>query len=69
MTVKTLESSFGSTSIAEKLHWTWVHTVILIQFILQILLLFPFIGAFRAPMRVAAFAIGLLLLVLLPKTK
>jgi hypothetical protein len=59
----------SNTSIWEKLHWTWAHTFILLQFSLQILLLFPGIGVLRAPIRVASFAAGLFLLVLLPKTE
>jgi hypothetical protein len=57
------------SSIWEKLHWTWAHTFILLQFSLQILLLFPAIGVFRAPIRVASFAAGLFLLVWLPTTE
>jgi hypothetical protein len=62
-----VESSFNSQSITEKLNWTWAHTFILLQFLLQISLLFPYIGVFRAPIRVMAFGIGLLFLVCLPK--
>ncbi|MEH2364426.1 hypothetical protein [Nostoc sp.] len=50
-------------SIWTKLNWTWAHTLILLQFTLQILLLFPQIGVFRVPMRIASFAFGLFLLV------
>ncbi|MBD2626922.1 hypothetical protein [Trichormus variabilis] len=66
MTLKTTQSSFNSIPIAAKLHWTWAHTFILLQFFLQILLLFPAIGLFRVPMRIASFALGLFLLVWLP---
>lgn len=50
-------------SIWTKLNWTWAHTLILLQFTLQILLMFPQIGVFRVPMRIASFAFGLFLLV------
>lgn len=43
--------------------WGWVHTFILLQFIFQILLLFPQFGVLRMPMRVASFALSLFLLV------
>lgn len=43
-------------------YWTWVHTFILVQFTLQILLLFPFFGMLRVPMRVATFALSLFLI-------
>ncbi|WP_353932508.1 hypothetical protein WJM97_07950 [Okeanomitos corallinicola TIOX110] len=56
----------SNTSLWEKLHWTWAHTFVLLQFALQILLLFPAIGVFRAPIRVAAFGVGLFFLVWLP---
>ncbi len=42
--------------------WGWIHGFILLQFVLQILLLFPQGGAVRMPMRVAAFALSLVLL-------
>jgi hypothetical protein len=44
-------------------YWTWVHTFVLLQFSLQILLLFPEFGIFRMPMRIASFALSLFLLV------
>jgi hypothetical protein len=53
-------------SLWAKLHWTWAHTFILLQFALQILLLFPLVGLLRVPIRIAAFAVGLFLLVWLP---
>ena len=43
--------------------WTWVHTFILLQFILQILLLFPQFAVLRIPMRTASFGLSLFLLV------
>jgi hypothetical protein len=46
--------------------WGWVHGFMLIQFGLQILLLFPQFGALRVPMRVATFALSLFLLVWIP---
>jgi len=46
--------------------WGWVHGFILVQFACQLLLLFPQFGVLRVPMRIASFAISLLLLVLLP---
>ncbi|MFK0729846.1 MAG: hypothetical protein ACFKPT_26650 [Gloeotrichia echinulata GP01] len=51
--------------LSTKLNWTWAHTFLLVQFIFQILLLFPQIGIIRVPIRVASFAISLFLLVLL----
>ncbi|MEA5575967.1 hypothetical protein [Anabaena sp. UHCC 0451] len=52
-------------SIWGKIHWTWAHTFIVLQFILQILLLVPGIGGIRGPIRIAAFAVGLFLLMFL----
>ncbi|MEA5581258.1 hypothetical protein VB620_07885 [Nodularia harveyana UHCC-0300] len=69
MTLKTTQSSFNSISIGVKLNWTWAHTFIVLQFALQILLLFAGGAFLRAPIRVASFALGLLLLVLLPTVK
>ncbi len=46
-----------------KLNWTWAHTYILLEFILQILLLFPQIGSFRVPIRIASFGVSLFLLI------
>jgi hypothetical protein len=66
MTLKTTQSSLNAIPIGAKLHWTWAHTFILLQFSLQILLLFPAIGVFRVPMRIASFALGLFLLLWLP---
>lgn len=43
--------------------WTWLHTFILLQFLFQILLLFPQIGVLRVPMRIASFALSLFFLV------
>ncbi len=53
----------ASASIWEKLNWTWAHSFMLTQFTLQLLLLFPQIGAFRLVMRIASFGLGLFLLV------
>lgn len=44
----------------------WIHFFVLVQFLLQILLLFPQFGAIRAVMRVAGFGISLFLLTWLP---
>lgn len=41
--------------------WGWIHFFVLVQFLLQILLLFPQFGAVRAIMRVASFGISLFL--------
>jgi hypothetical protein len=65
--LKASQDLSDSSSIWAKLNWTWAHTFILLQFILQILLLFPEISVLRMPMRIASFALGLLLLVRLPK--
>lgn len=65
MITKTSQDLSSSSSIT-KLHWTWAHTFIFVQFALQILLLIPGIGFLRAPIRIAAFAVGLFLLVWLP---
>jgi hypothetical protein len=59
------EHNLSNSSIWEKLNWTWAHTFILLQFTLQLLLLIPQIGLLRVPMRIASFALGLFLLVLL----
>ncbi|MEH2160634.1 MAG: hypothetical protein V7K38_06205 [Nostoc sp.] len=50
-------------SIWTKLNWTWAHTFILLQFTLQILLLFPQLGIIRVPIRIASFAFCLFLLI------
>ncbi|MFQ4146233.1 hypothetical protein [Chlorogloeopsis sp. ULAP02] len=52
-----------NSSIWTKLNWTWGHTFILLQFSLQIFLLFPQISIFRIPIRIASFTLGLFLLV------
>jgi hypothetical protein len=44
----------------------WIHFFLVFQFVLQLLMLFPQIGAARAPMRIASFAISLFLLVWIP---
>ncbi|NET71644.1 MAG: hypothetical protein F6K62_12135 [Sphaerospermopsis sp. SIO1G2] len=61
------KQELSKSSFWEKLDWNWTHTFIAVQFCLQILLLFPAIGIFRAPIRVAAFGIGLFFLIWLPK--
>lgn len=43
--------------------WGWVHSFVLMQFIFQILLLFPQFGVLRVPMRIGTFALSLGLLV------
>lgn len=63
---RTTQNRSNLTSIAVKLNWTWAHTFIVFQFALQILLLFPQVGVFRAPMRIASFSLGLFLLMRLP---
>lgn len=65
MTLKTTRNWLDSPLVNTQPYWTWAHTFILLQFSLQILLLFPQIGVFRVPMRVTSFALSLLLLVLL----
>jgi len=62
MILKTSQNLQDSSTIWTKLNWTWAHTFLLVQFSLQILLLFPEIGVFRLPMRIASFAFGLFLL-------
>ena len=62
---RTKQYSLDLSSLSAQLNWTWAHTFILLQFTLQILLLFPQIGFLRVPMRVASFALSLFLLVLL----
>ncbi|MDH6060044.1 hypothetical protein NWP17_06270 [Chrysosporum bergii ANA360D] len=54
---------FPDSSIWEKLNWTWAHTLILLQFGLQVLLLFPSFGVLRVLVRSGAFSLGLFLLV------
>ncbi len=51
-----------------QLEWGWVHTFILLQFIFQILLLFPEFGVLRIPMRIAPFALSLFLLIWLRRS-
>ncbi len=46
--------------------WNWVHNFMIVQFILQIMLLFPQFGAARVVMRVAAFGISFALLFIIP---
>ncbi len=66
MALKTDQHLPLSSPIIAKLNWTWAHTFILLQFSLQILLLFPPIGVFRVLVRIASFSLGLFLLVRLP---
>jgi hypothetical protein len=44
----------------------WIHFFLIFQFVLQLLMLVPQIGAARAPMRILSFAINLFLLVWIP---
>lgn len=46
--------------------WNWAHAFMIVQFSLQILLLFPQFGGMRAVMRTASFFISLALLIWLP---
>lgn len=46
--------------------WNWVHSFMVGQFILQIMLLFPLFGGARVVMRVASFGISLAFLFLIP---
>lgn len=62
MIVKTSRDLQDYSTIWTKLNWTWAHTFILLQFSLEILLLFPEIGVLRVPMRIASFALSLFLL-------
>jgi len=55
----------SSLVVPQQKQWTRAHTFILLQFCLQIALLFPQFGVFRASMRIASFALSLLLLVTL----
>lgn len=48
--------------------FSWLHAFVLVQFLLQILLLFPGISAFRIVMRAGAFVLSLGLLWRVPKT-
>ncbi|GAP95132.1 hypothetical protein [Leptolyngbya sp. NIES-2104] len=48
--------------------FSWLHAFVLVQFLLQILLLFPEISGFRIVMRAGAFALSLGLLWKVPKT-
>jgi hypothetical protein len=63
MTLYTTQHLLHSSPSTKQSDWGWVHTFILLQFTFQILLLFPQFGALRVPMRVATFALSLLLLV------
>lgn len=55
----------SSLIVPQEKQWTWAHTFVLLQFSLQIALLFPQFGVLRAPMRIASFALSLVLLVTL----
>jgi hypothetical protein len=61
--LKVSQDLSNSSSIWAKLNWTRAHTFILLQFIFQILLLFPQLGMFRVFIRIASFALGLFFLV------
>lgn len=63
MTLKTTPYLPRSAPVTTQPDWGWVHTFILLQFTFQILLLFPQFGVLRVPMRVATFALSLVLLV------
>ncbi len=63
MIQKTRQNLSHPLNANAQLNWTWAHTFILLQFSLQILLLFPQIRVLRMPMRTASFALGLFLLV------
>ncbi|MEH1843480.1 MAG: hypothetical protein V7L25_00290 [Nostoc sp.] len=63
MIIKQSRDLQDNSTIWTKLNWTWAHTFILLQFGLQILLLFPEIGVLRIPIRIASFALSLFLLV------
>ena len=63
MTLKTTQYLPRSAPVTTQPDWGWVHTFILMQFTFQILLLFPQFGVLRVPMRVATFALSLVLLV------
>ncbi len=63
MMQKTTGSLTHSSPMTDQLEWTSAHTFILLQFTLQIMLLFPPFGVLRAPMRIASFALSLFLLV------
>jgi hypothetical protein len=67
--LKTIQDSSNSVGIIKKINWTWVHTFVLMQFTLQILLLFPQFGIFRVVMRSASFTLSLFLLVRLGYNK
>lgn len=60
--ISKIDHNLSYSSLGTKLNWTWVHTFILLQFTLQILLLFPQIGVLRVPVRIVSFAFGLFLL-------
>jgi hypothetical protein len=55
-------------NLGQKSSWNWIHSFMVGQFILQILLLFPQFGAARVVMRVLSFAISLGLLFVIPAT-
>ncbi|GAC1467384.1 MAG: hypothetical protein NVS2B14_05700 [Chamaesiphon sp.] len=66
MVQKTQGISYSSSSITQPA-WGWIHIFILVQFTLQLLLLFPQFGVVRLPIRIASFAFSLFLLVWLHK--
>jgi len=63
MTLKTTQYVPDSSPVTRQASGGWVHAFILLQFTFQILLLFPQFGVLRVPMRVAPFALSLVLLV------
>ena len=67
MTLKTTQDLPYFARLKAQLDWTWAHSFILLQFSLQILLLFPQFSILRVPMRIASFALSLFLLLFLPQ--
>lgn len=63
MTVQNPSTLSSLASTKSKLDWGWAHGFVILQFVLQLLLLFPQFGVLRVPMRMGAFALGLFLLV------
>jgi len=53
-------------NLSQTSSWNWIHSFMVIQFALQILLLFPQFGAARVVMRVLSFAISLALIFVIP---
>jgi hypothetical protein len=63
MTLKTTQYVPDSSPVTRPASGRWVYVFILLQFIFQILLLFPQFGVLRVPMRIGPFALSLVLLV------